>query len=63
MHILRFGKKPIRAPYLITNPDFISCSRDAYLVNYDILEGIKEGGTFLLNTVRDEKELINFIPK
>ncbi len=59
---LRFGKKPIRAPYLITNPDFISCSRDAYLVNYDILEGIKEGGTFLLNTVRDEKELINFIP-
>ena len=47
---LRFGKKPIQSPYLIQNADFIACHNQAFIGRYDILEGIKEGGTFLLNS-------------
>jgi len=47
---LRFGKKPIQSPYLIQNADFIACHNQAFIGRYDILEGIKEGGVFLLNS-------------
>ena len=47
---LRFGDKPIKSTYLITAPDFVSCSAHAYVGRYDLLKGIKEGGTFLLNS-------------
>ncbi len=47
---LRFGDKPIKSTYLITAPDFVSCSTHAYIGRYDLLKGIKEGGTFLLNS-------------
>ncbi len=47
---LRFGVKPIKSTYLITAPDFVSCSSFAYVGRYDLLKGIKEGGTFLLNS-------------
>lgn len=47
---LRFGDKPIKSTYLITAPDFVSCSTYAYVGRYDLLKGIKEGGTFLLNS-------------
>ena len=47
---LRFGDKPIKSTYLITAPDFVSCSAHAYIGRYDLLKGIKEGGTFLLNS-------------
>ena len=47
---LRFGVKPIKSTYLITSPDFVSCSSYAYVGRYDLLKGIKEGGTFLLNS-------------
>lgn len=47
---LRFGDKQIKSTYLITAPDFVSCSAHAYIGRYDILKGIKEGGTFLLNS-------------
>ena len=46
---LRFGDKPIRAPYLIDRADFIACHNPSYLTRYDLLEGIKTEGTFLLN--------------
>ncbi len=46
---LRFGDKEIRSQYLIKNADFISCSRHQYIGKYDLLEGIVEGGTFLIN--------------
>ena len=46
---LRFGVKPIKSTYLITSPDFVSCSSFSYIGRYDLLKGIKEGGTFLLN--------------
>ncbi len=47
---LRFGVKPIKSTYLITAPDFVSCSSFSYVGRYDLLKGIKEGGTFLLNS-------------
>ncbi|MDO5112030.1 MAG: pyruvate:ferredoxin (flavodoxin) oxidoreductase [Clostridia bacterium] len=58
---LRFGKTPIQSPYLIDAADFIACHKASYVTAYNVLDGIKEGGTFLLNsswTLADmEKEL------
>lgn len=59
---LRFGNRPIRSTYLITKPDFISCSKQSYVYNYDLLEGIKDGGKFLLNTLWTEEELKQNLP-
>ncbi len=53
---LRFGDKPIKSTYLITAPDFVSCSAHAYIGRYDLLKGIKEGGTFLLNSPYSKDE-------
>lgn len=47
---LRFGMEPIKSTYLITTADYIACHQPAYVHQYDVLEGIKEGGTFLLNS-------------
>lgn len=59
---LRFGKKLIRAPYLVTTADFIACHQASYLDKYDILEGLKEGGSFLLNCKWNDEELTQNIP-
>ena len=53
---LRFGDEPIKSTYLITAPDFVSCSTHAYVGRYDLLKGIKEGGTFLLNSPYTKEE-------
>ncbi len=47
---LRFGKTPIQSTYLIDVADFVACHNPSYVTRYDVLEGIKEGGTFLLNS-------------
>jgi len=47
---LRFGDKPITSEYLITAPNFVACHNQAYIGMYDMISGITEGGTFLLNT-------------
>ena len=47
---LRFGKQPITSSYLVTQADYIACHKSAYVTMYDVLEGIKEGGTFVLNS-------------
>lgn len=59
---LRFGKSPIMSTYLISDADFVSCSKQSYLHQYDILKGLKVGGTFLLNTIWDEEELDKNLP-
>ncbi len=59
---LRFGKKPIKAPYLISSANFISCSNQAYVNMYDVTAGLKPGGTFLLNTVWTPEELDEKLP-
>jgi pyruvate-ferredoxin/flavodoxin oxidoreductase len=47
---LRFGPEPIRAPYLITDADFIACHQFAFLERFDVLEAARSGATFLLNS-------------
>ena len=59
---LRFGVSPIKAPYLVNTPDFVACHVPSYLRKYDVLKGIKEGGTLLLNSLWDEEETIRQIP-
>lgn len=59
---LRFGKKPIKSPYLVTNADFISCSNQSYVYMYDLLAGLKPGGVFLLNCVWSKRELEEKLP-
>ncbi len=59
---LRFGDSPIRSPYLVGTPDFVACHVPSYLNKYDMLKGIKEGGTFLLNSIWDTEETKNHFP-
>ncbi len=59
---LRFGDLPIKAPYLVSTPDFVACHVPSYLQKYDVLKGIKDGGSLLLNSLWDEKETLERIP-
>jgi len=59
---LRFGEVPIKAPYLVSTPDFVACHVPSYLQKYDVLKGIKDGGTLLLNSLWDEEETVKRIP-
>ena len=59
---LRFGDEPIRSTYLVTTPNFVACHVQAYLHMYDVLRGIQQGGTFLLNTIWEGEELANNLP-
>jgi pyruvate-ferredoxin/flavodoxin oxidoreductase len=59
---LRFGKNPIKSTYLITNADYIACHNPSYVYKYDLLEGIKEKGTFVLNTPWTLEEMQKCLP-
>ncbi len=59
---LRFGDTPIRSTYQIKTPNFVACHVQAYLRMYDVLRGLQKGGTFLLNTIFEGEELVNFLP-
>jgi len=59
---LRFGDRPIRAPYLVGTPNFVACHVPSYLDKYDMLKGLKKGGTFLLNSIWDAEETLNHLP-
>jgi len=59
---LRFGQSPIKAPYLVGTPDFVACHVPSYLSKYDVLAGIKENGSLLLNSLWDEEETLKRIP-
>ncbi|MCG1011834.1 pyruvate:ferredoxin (flavodoxin) oxidoreductase [Tepidanaerobacter sp. GT38] len=59
---LRFGHKPIRSTYLIDKADFIACHNPAYIGKYDVLAGLKDGGTFLLNCQWSKEELDEKLP-
>ncbi len=54
---LRFGDEPIRSPYLVTTPDFVACHVPSYVHKYDVLKGLKKGGSFLLNTLSDGSDI------
>ena len=59
---LRFGKTPIQSTYLIDVADFVACHNPSYVTRYDVLEGIKEGGTFLLNSPWTPEDMENQLP-
>ncbi len=59
---LRFGDSPIRSPYYVNAADFVACHVPAYLDKYDILKGLKKGGSFLLNSIWDVEETKKRIP-
>ncbi|MFR5642889.1 MAG: pyruvate:ferredoxin (flavodoxin) oxidoreductase [Clostridium paraputrificum] len=59
---LRFGKKAIKSPYLINKADFVSCSNQSYVHKYNVLDGLKPGSTFLLNTIWTPEELDEKLP-
>ena len=59
---LRFGDEPIHSAYLVNTPNFVACHVQAYLHMYDVTRGLRDNGTFLLNTIFDGQELVNFIP-
>ena len=59
---LRFGDDPIRSTYLVNTPNFVACHVQAYLNMYDVTRGLRENGTFLLNTVWSGEELAKHLP-
>jgi len=59
---LRFGKAPIKSTYLITNADYIACHNPSYVYKYDLLEGINQGGTFVLNAPWTLEEMQKCLP-
>ncbi|MDU5470586.1 MAG: pyruvate:ferredoxin (flavodoxin) oxidoreductase [Peptoniphilus harei] len=62
MSHLRFGHNKITSTYLLTETDFISCSKQSYVYSYDLLRGLKKGGKFLLNTIWNDEELDEHLP-
>ncbi len=59
---LRFGDNPIRSPYLVGTPDFVACHVPSYLNKYDMIKGLKKGGSFLLNSIWNEEETQKHLP-
>ncbi len=59
---LRFGDEPIRSPYLVTTPDFVACHVPSYIHKYDVLKGLKKGGSFLLNTLATPATIADELP-
>ncbi len=59
---LRFSDKPIRSTYLIDQADFIACHNESYVLRYDMLSDLKDGGTFLLNSQWTPEEMETKLP-
>lgn len=59
---LRFGDEPIRSAYLIDQADFVACHTPSYIFRYDMLSSLKEGGTFLLNSIWEPEEMAKELP-
>ncbi|MGL6173108.1 MAG: pyruvate:ferredoxin (flavodoxin) oxidoreductase, partial [Cellulosilyticaceae bacterium] len=62
MSHLRFGNSPIRSTYLIDEADYIACHKQAYVDQYDVIKGLKKGGSFVLNTEWTTEELADKLP-
>ena len=59
---LRFGDKPIKSTYYISQADFVACHNPSYVDKYDMVDDLKEGGSFLLNCAWDVEELSKRLP-
>lgn len=60
---LRFGDSPIHAPYLVQKADFVACHNPVYMHKYNMVQEVKDGGTFLLNCYWKEQELEEYLPE
>ena len=58
---LRFSDNKIHSTYYVENPSLIAVTKDTYMNTFDILSDIKENGIFLLNTIKSEKEVIDYL--
>lgn len=59
---LRFGSSPIKSTYYVRNADFVACHNQSYMDKYDMVQEVKPGGTFLLNTYWTDEEFEEHIP-
>lgn len=59
---LRFGKKPIKSAYLIEEADFIACHKESYVRQFNVIEGLKPKGTFVLNCQWSQEQLNEKLP-
>jgi len=59
---LRFGKRPIRSPYLISQANFLACHNFSFLEKYDMLKNLKDGGIFLLTSEYDKDAIWPKLP-
>ena len=59
---LRFGDKKIKSTYLINKADFVACHMPAYVRKYNMVQDLKDGGTFLLNCSWNMDELETQLP-
>ena len=59
---LRLSKKPIRSTYYVKRADFVACHNQSYVRQYDMVQEVKPGGTFLLNTTWTPEELDANLP-
>jgi pyruvate-ferredoxin/flavodoxin oxidoreductase len=62
MSHLRFGKKPIKSTYLITEANFVACHNPSYVRKYNMVQELKDGGTFLLNCGWNMEEIEEHLP-
>ena len=60
---LRFGPKPIRAPYLIGQAQFVACHQFSFLERFDVLKYAQPGGVFLLNSIYKPEEVWDELPQ
>jgi pyruvate-ferredoxin/flavodoxin oxidoreductase len=60
---LRFGPKPIRAPYLVTHAQFVACHKFNFLERFDVLRFAMQGGVFLLNSLYGPDEVWDYLPR
>ncbi|AJG98159.1 pyruvate-flavodoxin oxidoreductase [Clostridium beijerinckii] len=59
---LRFGKSPIKSPYLVYNADYVACHNKSFIYNFDVLKGLKNNGTFVLNCPWNKDEIEDKLP-
>ena len=59
---LRFGEQPIKSTYLIDEADYVACHNESYVDKFDMVEDLKDGGSFVLNCTWSEDELDNNVP-
>lgn len=59
---LRFGHEPIDSTYLVEKSDYIGCHNASYIHKYNLLKGLRDGGTFVLNTTWTKEEVLEHLP-